>query len=223
VAFDVPVPMGRTLPCRRAWLQGVRVAEFSYQELCEANVGTYDYVAVCEAFDAVALTGVPRFGEADEDAARRFASLVDVLYDRHKRLLCTIDAPPKEVFAAIRSQYSGGLDDDLIAASKSKSAIRMPTHGGSSGRHVAAFRLPKAQLQYSESGGYGVDPDAAAEGGPGGQGQQEEEETWVEWSATGLKDASMFDLTCHTSTQRHDRLLPLLRCESRLEEMSFMS
>ena len=34
------------------------------------------------------------------------------------------------------------------------------------------------------------------------------------------KDASMFDLTCHTSTQRHDRLLPLLRCESRLEETS---
>ena len=28
----------------------------------------------------------------------------------------------------------------------------------------------------------------------------------------------MFDLTCHTKMQQHDRLLPLLRCESRLED-----
>jgi len=218
------VTFGRTLPCRRAWLDGIRAAEFSYEELCVANVGTADYVPVSEAFDVISLTGVPRFREADEDAARRFASLVDVLYDRHVRLLCTIDAPPKEVFAAIRAQYDGGIDDDLIAASRAKSAIKMPKEGGSSGRHVSAFRLPKAQLQYSDSGGYGI---AAADGGaeikrPAVEAEEEEEDTWVEWSATGLKDASMFDLTCHTSTQRHDRLLPLLRCESRLEEMSFM-
>jgi len=219
MACEIPVPMGRVLPCHSAWLEGVRVAQFSYQELCEANVGTYDYVAVSDAFDVIVLTEVPRFREADENAARRFASLVDVLYDRHKRLLCTIDAPPKEIFAAIRSQYSGGIDDDLIAASEAKSAISVPTHGGSSGRHVSAFRLPNAPMQYSESGGYGV---AAGSAQDSAQQQPQQEDAWVEWSATGLKDASMFDLTCHTNAQRHDRLLPLLRCESRLEEMSFM-
>jgi len=223
-ACEIPVPMGRVLPCRRAWLGGVRAAEFSYAELCEANVGTYDYVAISEAFDVIALTGVPSFGEADEDAARRFASLVDVLYDRQRRLLCTIDAPPKELFAAIRSQYSGGIDDDLLAASSARSAISVPVHGGSSGRHVSAFRLPKAAaMQYSSSGGYGLaaGPDALPVG-DGASAPEQPEEAWVEWSATGLKDASMFDLTCHTTAQRHDRLLPLLRCESRLEEMSFM-
>merc|ERR1711974_569337 len=77
-AFDIPVPMGRTLPCRRAWLSGpVKAAEFTYEELCVANVGTFDYVALCEAFDVLVLTGVPRFSESDENAARRFAGLVD--------------------------------------------------------------------------------------------------------------------------------------------------
>ena len=38
--------------------------------------------------------------------------------------------------------------------------------------------------------------------------------------ATGLKDASMFDLTGNqNAAQQKDRLLPLLRCESRLKEM----
>jgi len=53
--YDIPVPMGRVLPCRRTWLNGhVRAAEFSYEELCVAAVGTYDYIAVCEAFDVIA-------------------------------------------------------------------------------------------------------------------------------------------------------------------------
>lgn len=205
---EITVPMGRVLRCRRAWKGAIRVAEFSYEELCVSAVGAHDYIALCDNFDAVVITGVPCFSKGDENAARRFASLVDVLYDRQKRLLCTIDSPPKELFAAIREQYSGGEDDDGAGA-----AVRMPKHGGSSGKHVAQFRLPQ-QVQYSESGGYGTNPATKP---------LSVEDGWVEWSATGLKDASMFDLTCSTKQQLHDRLLPLLRCESRLEEMSYVN
>jgi len=217
VATTVPVPMGRVLQCRRAWLNGVRAGEFSYEELCVAAVGTPDYLALCDAFDVIVLTGVPTFASSEEDAARRFASLVDVLYDRHKRLLCTIDGPPRSIFAAIRSQYSGGAEEETSTA-PSANAIRIPTHGGGSGRHVSAFRLPSKAMSYTDSGRYGVSSDS--QGSPGVAPVAQE--TWVEWSATGLKDASMFDLTCHTSSQQHDRLLPLLRCESRLEEMSYL-
>lgn len=216
IATDISVPMGRVLHCRRAWLGGaIRIGQFSYEELCVAAVGTYDYIALCEAFDAIVLTGVPCFSSTEENAARRFASLVDVLYDRHRRLLCTIDAPPKEIFASIREQYSGGADDEDLRA-----AVRMPTFGGSSGKHVAQFRLPQA-VQYTEHGGYGV----AKEGGSALAAApllDDSDKGWVEWSATGLKDASMFDLTCSTRKQQYDRLLPLLRCESRLEEMSYL-
>mmetsp|Transcript_75566 Transcript_75566/g.179548 ORF Transcript_75566/g.179548 Transcript_75566/m.179548 type:complete len:492 (+) Transcript_75566:82-1557(+) len=216
-AEDVQVPMGRTIHCRRVWRGGLATAaEFSYEELCVAAVGTYDYIALCQSFDIIVVRGVPRFHSTDENAARRFASMVDVLYDRSKRLLCTTDAPPKELFAAIRAQYIDGLDDDRGAS------VRMPSHGGSSGKHVAQFRLPQ-RVQYTESGGYSAArsdgnglPDGAAVTQPDVDGG------WVEWSATGLKDASMWDLTCHTKGQQHDRLLPLLRCESRLEEMSYL-
>eukprot|EP00428_Durinskia_dybowskii_P056661 CAMPEP_0170327362 /NCGR_PEP_ID=MMETSP0116_2-20130129/64570_1 /TAXON_ID=400756 /ORGANISM="Durinskia baltica, Strain CSIRO CS-38" /LENGTH=524 /DNA_ID=CAMNT_0010580443 /DNA_START=25 /DNA_END=1596 /DNA_ORIENTATION=- len=216
-AGDIRVPMGRMLPCRRMWVDShVRAAEFSYDELCTRPVGTYDYIALAENFDVLVLTGVPRFASTDENAARRFASLVDILYDRHKRLLCTIEAPPHELFAAIREQYSGGAED----IDEPRAQVRMPTFGGSSGKHVAQFRLPHT-VHYTEHGGYNV--SGADSEQPSLRPQMEEQDGgWVEWSATGLKDASMFDLTCHTKAQQHDRLLPLLRCESRLEEMSYL-
>jgi len=198
---------------------GVRAAEFSYEELCVRPVGTHDYIALCENFDVIVLTGVPRFSSTDENSARRFAGLVDVLYDRHLRLLCTIDAAPRELFAAIREQYSGGDEDDQADL---RASVRMPTHGGSSGKHVAQFRLPQS-VKYTESGRYRVTSDGEASTEVKSAAPKEVDGGWVEWSATGLLDASMFDLTCHTKAQQHDRLLPLLRCESRLEEMSYLA
>lgn len=207
----IAVPMGRELPCSRVWRgNGLAAADFSFEELCVAAVGTHDYIALCEAFDVIVVRRVPRFASSDENAARRFASLVDVMYDRQKRLLCSIDAPPGELFASIREQYSGGVDDEQGA-----SQVRMPSHGGSSGKHVAQFRLPQS-VKYTETGGYSTDGSEAT------KVERDLDQGWVEWSATGLKDASMFDLTCHTKVQQHDRLLPLLRCESRLEEMSYI-
>lgn len=217
VPVMVPGAFDRQLPCGRAWPKGVRAAHFSFKELCVDAVGTVDYVALSEAFDVLVLTDVPRFRSSDEDSARRFAALVDVLYDRQRRLLCTVDAPPRELFAGVKENYSGGTDD--LPEGQEASAMRMPKHGGSSGKHVATFRLPEG-LRYSEKGGYqrnGDDPEPSGE-----SKSMAEEDLWVEWSATGLKDASMFDLTCRTKRQMHDRLLPILRCESRLEEMSYL-
>lgn len=212
VAGEIAVPMGRILPCRKMWIDGpVRVAEFSYHELCVKPVGTHDYIALCDNFEVLALTGVPRFGAYDENCARRFASFVDVLYDRHRHLICTTEAEPRELFAAIREQYSGGAEDSAVTA------VRMPKTGGSSGKHVTEFMFPGA-MKYTDHGAY---RPATASGTP--VPASKVDGGWVEWSATGLKDASMYDLTCHTKAQQHDRLLPLLRCESRLEEMSYLA
>eukprot|EP00811_Abedinium_folium_P034713 NODE_7572_length_1567_cov_4.956250.p1 GENE.NODE_7572_length_1567_cov_4.956250~~NODE_7572_length_1567_cov_4.956250.p1 ORF type:complete len:403 (-),score=106.71 NODE_7572_length_1567_cov_4.956250:110-1318(-) len=224
VSVIVPGAFERRLPCRMAWPRGVRAAQFSFEELCVHAVGNVDYVALSEAFDVLVLTGVPKFRSSDEDSARRFAALVDVLYDRQRRLLCTVDAPPKELFAGVKENYSGGTDDhddDASAAGVTNhkaNAVRMPRHGGSSGKHVATFRLPE-NLRYTQSGGYGAGDELEEGAEPK---LMAEEDMWVEWSATGLKDASMFDLTCRTKRQMHDRLLPLLRCESRLEEMLYI-
>ena len=74
-------------------------------------------------------------------------ALNSVCKDRQKRLLCSIDAAPGELFASIREQYSGGAED---TPNERSASVRMPTHGGSSGKHVAQFRLPQA-VRYTDS------------------------------------------------------------------------
>ena len=77
-------------------------------------------------------------------------------------------------------------------------------------------------MAYTDDGKYRpgeaeIEPDA--DEGTSSIKRKNEAEGWVEWSATGLKGASLYDLTGHTSEQQRDRLLPLLRCKSRLIEL----
>ena len=48
------------------------------------------------------LGGIPVFDARHDDAARRFVTLVDELYDRHVNLVCTAAAPPPLLYAGER-------------------------------------------------------------------------------------------------------------------------
>ncbi|CAE8730170.1 unnamed protein product, partial [Polarella glacialis] len=122
--------------------------------------------------------------------------------------------------------------------------MKMPAHGLGSGRHGVVFQRPK-QLQYGASGAYITTASAATDeeeapvphavsttrtGGMANRGSGDldkvmtgivmEDTEWVEWSATGLLDASLFDLSpVTTDTQVTDKLLPFRRCASRLFQM----
>eukprot|EP00913_Durusdinium_trenchii_P001891 g1750.t1 len=103
--------------------------------------------------------------------------------------------------------------------------IQMPAHGMASGRHGMIFQRPKS-LSYTSSGGYVTEARAVASSVTSTQnegGQRAGDGDWVEWSATGLKDASIFDLSpTGTSTQIRDKLLPFIRCASRLKQLRTM-
>jgi cell division protein ZapE len=243
------LPLGRSLVVNSRSRDGFSAADLAFDEACGRPVGVPEYLAIAEQFDCLLLRSVPEFEEGDEDAARRFVILVDICYDRKKSMLISSDFAPENVFQRLKEKYGHdvlagseamGMDgeDDL------GSTIRVPTFGGGSGKHVSQFRAPGA-LSYTPSGRYesragsreyaaAADSNTILTAGPGRPqdkigvedpsvvmaGTVEESTEWVEWSATGLKDASMFDLTGNqNAAQQKDRLLPLLRCESRLKEM----
>ena len=91
--------------------------------------------------------------------------------------------------------------------------------GGSSGKHTTIFQVP-TNMTYTEKGEYrpanipneSNDDNSNNDKKKSGLG-------WVEWSATGLKGASLYDLTGFLPEQQKDRLLPLLRCKSRMIEL----
>ena len=77
-----------------------RIARFDFADLCQAPVGPADYLAVAAVFDAVFVERIPALQPAEVNAARRFTTLIDTLYDRQIRLAASADTPPEGIFAA---------------------------------------------------------------------------------------------------------------------------
>lgn len=248
-AVDIDVGFGRNFRCEQLWNYGSdrNVLQFSFDELCRTATGPSEWVGLANFADGILVTDVPRFPVHDEDAARRFITFVDIIYDRQKFLVVTAEAGPDEIFSELIEKYGGGQctqkPQSQRATASSDAKMKMPSHGLASGRHGVVFQRPK-QLHYGSSGAYvttataGTEDDAPvgratsltrtggrAEHGIGSQdrvmqGVVEEDSEWVEWSATGLKDASLFDLSpSNTDSQVNDKLLPFRRCASRLRQM----
>lgn len=76
------------------------VAWFTFDELCRATLGAADYLALATLYHTVVLSGVPRLSPADRDAAKRFVTLVDALYEHKVTLICSAAVPAEDLYEA---------------------------------------------------------------------------------------------------------------------------
>lgn len=83
--------LGRPLAVPRA---ANGAARFSFRQLCEEPLGPADYLKLAECFHTILIDHIPILGTARRDAARRFTLLIDTLYDRRVRLICSAEAEP---------------------------------------------------------------------------------------------------------------------------------
>ena len=90
---------GRRIPVRA---RSKGMAWFDFDALCEGPRGAGDYIEIAREFHTVLLGGIPAFDASRDDAARRFVTLVDELYDRHVNLVCTADASPEALYGGER-------------------------------------------------------------------------------------------------------------------------
>ncbi|MDQ2701662.1 MAG: cell division protein ZapE [Pseudomonadota bacterium] len=90
---------GRRIPVR-ARTEGM--AWFDYSALCEGPRAAADYIEIAREFHTLLLGGIPVMGAHEDDAARRFVTLVDELYDRHVNLVCSADAAPTGLYTGER-------------------------------------------------------------------------------------------------------------------------
>lgn len=101
---DVTIDVGTTkrtmLVPRVAMTKGDRrAALFTFEELCEKNdLGAADYAALATTFDVVAILDVPILDFKLHDRARRFITLVDVLYENRVIALISARQPPARLF-----------------------------------------------------------------------------------------------------------------------------
>ncbi len=94
---------GRAVPARR---RAEDVVWFEFRELCEGPRSAADYIEIARCYHAVFLSGVPVMDASADDAARRFVTLVDELYDRGVKLVVSAAADvPGELYRGDRLAF----------------------------------------------------------------------------------------------------------------------
>lgn len=77
---------------------GVARADFS--ELCQKPLGTIDFLALARNFHTLILDDIPLLGDAQRNDAKRFITLIDILYEHHVKLVASAAAEPAGLYVA---------------------------------------------------------------------------------------------------------------------------
>ena len=96
--FDIPVK-GRVLhvPHWGEDNKGGKIAGFTFAQLCEAPLGTLDYLALGEQATHIIIQDIPFFDRIRLQPGRRFIMLIDTLYDLHRQVYISAVAPPDQL------------------------------------------------------------------------------------------------------------------------------
>jgi cell division protein ZapE len=74
------------------------VARFGFQDLCGQPLGARDYLALARSFHTLILDDVPVMTAAQRNEAKRFITLIDILYEHHVKLVASAAAEPQVLY-----------------------------------------------------------------------------------------------------------------------------
>jgi cell division protein ZapE len=88
---------GRTLhvPC-----SANGVARFSFAELCEQPLAASDYLRLARDYHTLMIDRIPVMDYGERNAAKRFITLIDTLYDNGVKLMASAAADPLSLYLA---------------------------------------------------------------------------------------------------------------------------
>ncbi len=86
---------GRQIPTR---LQDAETLWFDFAVLCQTARSRFDYLEIAARCKTLVLTEVPCMDDEQADAARRFVSLIDVLYDHRVKLILSSHCPLDTIY-----------------------------------------------------------------------------------------------------------------------------
>jgi len=98
---SVPIAFSRSWSVARV-TQNSNAARLHFSELCAADRGAADYLALAKQFETLFVEDVPALSRRTAEEARRLITLVDVCYDAQLRLVLHTLPPREQLFAALR-------------------------------------------------------------------------------------------------------------------------
>ncbi len=75
-----------------------RVLLASFSQLCRQALGIGDFLTIAEQFSIVMIGDIPRLSADEFDAARRFETLIDALYENKVLLISSSEVTPVEIY-----------------------------------------------------------------------------------------------------------------------------
>ena len=66
-----------------------RVIKFDFEELCNKNLGSEDYITIANNSDFIFIENLPNFNENNSDQQQRFITLIDIIYEKKVPLMIT--------------------------------------------------------------------------------------------------------------------------------------
>ncbi len=66
-----------------------RVTKFNFDELCNTNLGSEDYIAIANNCDFIFIKDLPDFNEDNSNQQQRFIILIDIIYEKKIPLMVT--------------------------------------------------------------------------------------------------------------------------------------
>ncbi|MGY3448911.1 cell division protein ZapE [Bradyrhizobium sp. USDA 4353] len=76
------------------------VARFGFADLCEKPLAASDYLRLAHDYHTILIDHVPVMDFAERNAAKRFITLIDTLYDNAVKLIASAEADPISLYVA---------------------------------------------------------------------------------------------------------------------------
>ena len=66
-----------------------KVAKFDFEELCNRNLGSEDYIKIAEICEFIFIKNLPNFDDNNSNQQQRFITLIDIIYEKKIPLMIT--------------------------------------------------------------------------------------------------------------------------------------
>ena len=66
-----------------------KVVKFEFEELCNRNLGSEDYIKIAENCEFIFIKNLPNFNENNSNQQQRFITLIDIIYEKKIPLMIT--------------------------------------------------------------------------------------------------------------------------------------
>ena len=66
-----------------------KVVKFEFEELCNRNLGSEDYIKIAENCEFIFIKNLPDFNEENSNQQQRFITLIDIIYEKKIPLMIT--------------------------------------------------------------------------------------------------------------------------------------